>query len=824
MDEATLTCDNGNEGAKVWGALVKAQADFLAWKKGTDDKLTALRLELERKEADIASRESAVCEAERKRDEGFVAEQSKFNEQVRQKIAQQYAEVKSDWEKEKETLFAKERERIKSLTVAAEEMLSKTEDECAAMRVALEDEYRAKRDTLMAECAAQKDKQIDECNAMQNELLNKYNARQDALEKEYDAKNEELLSKYNAQKNALEKEYNAKTQALSAEYAQRQMDMDAEKVKREIEAKKVNARWNCIDQREQNIDAEVAQRTEERMKSMEAKEQSYKDERDRLMRELKSQSELLSAFDDLKSQLRGEDPERILFDMNTKQEQISALERELNSRPTIQMRNTVDELNGIIKSREDEIERLKASNAALLHDNSETASLREELANYKRQLDDATTAYKDAAAQVNNRDAELSKLREESERLKNTYGAEESRAGRESYIMSLRYVDEDKIPPMNNSKVGEMEYLSRIEEGIKETGFVFPQRLLYAFHTSLKTADMSIMTVLSGVSGTGKSELPKLYSRFGGINFISVPVQPNWDSKESMLGFFNTINNKFDAEPLLEFLVQAQAEANDRGGLKDALNMVLLDEMNLAYVELYFADFLSKLEERRDGSTPSIPLKVGSGMEDVQLNLYSNVLWVGTMNQDETTKALSDKVLDRGIVINFPRPAKFKRRTAVARNDGARRSPLLSIGQWKEWIAKENLPEADIDSYKTQVEAINNSLAKAGRSLGHRVWQSIECYIANHPQVIDAIGADDEVAKKKAIQRAFEDCMVQKIMPKLRGIDTGGEQGKCLTEIQSILDSGGYSIMGDFAQAMKQGAGQFVWCSSDYLNADEGSN
>ena len=67
-----------------------------------------------------------------------------------------------------------------------------------------------------------------------------------------------------------------------------------------------------------------------------------------------------------------------------------------------------------------------------------------------------------------------------------------------------------------------------------EYGIRFQRRILYAFHTALKINDWSIITVLAGVSGTGKSELPKLYSFFGGLNFISVAVQPNWDSQESM--------------------------------------------------------------------------------------------------------------------------------------------------------------------------------------------------------------------------------------------------------------------------------------------------
>ncbi|GAA8305003.1 hypothetical protein HpDR22_14290 [Helicobacter pylori] len=93
----------------------------------------------------------------------------------------------------------------------------------------------------------------------------------------------------------------------------------------------------------------------------------------------------------------------------------------------------------------------------------------------------------------------------------------------------------------------ELAFLERIEKGMQEFNVFYPKRLLYMFHTALKSASLSPLSVLSGVSGTGKSELPKLYAHFGGLNFLSIAVQPTWDSPESLMGYFNAIENKFDA-------------------------------------------------------------------------------------------------------------------------------------------------------------------------------------------------------------------------------------------------------------------------------------
>lgn len=92
------------------------------------------------------------------------------------------------------------------------------------------------------------------------------------------------------------------------------------------------------------------------------------------------------------------------------------------------------------------------------------------------------------------------------------------------------------VPRQQEKYINELDVWTILFKDWWLSGLHFSNRILCAFHTALKIVEWSPLTVLAGVSGTGKSELPKLYSRFGGINFINVPVQPNWDSQESMLG------------------------------------------------------------------------------------------------------------------------------------------------------------------------------------------------------------------------------------------------------------------------------------------------
>lgn len=368
----------------------------------------------------------------------------------------------------------------------------------------------------------------------------------------------------------------------------------------------------------------------------------------------------------------------------------------------------------------------------------------------------------------------------------------------------------------------EMEYLDNISLNMKKYGVEYPRRLVNAFHTALKCAEFSPLTVLSGVSGTGKSELPKLYSHFGGFNFLSEAVQPNWDSPESMIGFYNTIENKFDSTNILKFLLQTSQSKNDSEfGLYESMNMILLDEMNLSHIELYFAEFLSKFELRRGTSGVNIDIKLGTAMK-YPIPLDKNLLWIGTMNEDETTKSLSDKVLDRSFAINFPRPDKLKSRIEIKKLEDIKQFEYLDRNIWDNWIQKKSIFTNDkyeiIEKYKNITNQINKELSSTGKAIGHRVWQSMEYYIQNHPLVIANINDDTELSKH--VKLAFEEQLVQKVMPKLRGIETHGKEREVLQNINSMLNQEEFKITEDFELSMRNPYGQFIWNSANYLKED----
>lgn len=374
-----------------------------------------------------------------------------------------------------------------------------------------------------------------------------------------------------------------------------------------------------------------------------------------------------------------------------------------------------------------------------------------------------------------------------------------------------------RIEPLSVSEApSEKDWLKDIADKMEAEEYIFPPRLLNAFHTSLKIASWAPLTVLAGVSGTGKSELPRLYSMFGGVNHMLLSVQPNWDSPQDLFGFFNYMDNRYKATTLLQAMVQSQRKP-EHGGLQDQLLIVLLDEMNLARVELYFSEFLSKLEARRGLSKkdwPSLGVDVGSGNEE-RVVLGENILFVGTMNEDETTQTLSDKVLDRGNVITFPRPKKLQSREKEQSLEAT--NSRLPLTVWESWKVTPNdgLNSTVRHQIGEALDGVNMALRHANRAIGHRVLQAVEQYVVNHP---DVRAGGPNPSTDDFWKSALEDQFVQKIMPKLRGVETDTKSGQaCLEEIRRIIVKSTPGLTDDFEQAMKSGYGTFQWSSADYL-------
>lgn len=632
---------------------------------------------------------------------------------------------------------------------------------------------------------------------------------QEALKKQANALNERLAKLVEQESGLATAQAELDRKSVEADAAHRRYD-------------RMSAHYQeQIDEEETIVEARVKEGIQEQERILSAQMRKIQEVNDGLVAE---NEKLRSRLNSLQSILK-DNPQSAAELIASRDAQIAKLTGELSKLPSVQVLEERDRLKG-------KVNELETSNKNLQDQLSRIGSEAADRQTLIYQNEVLTAKAEAAEKKFEARDGAMKIIQSEYDRMMALYAPAKGADARYAEI-EMPYVGRDRVngAPVATGGLNEIEWLGKIKSGCDEYGIKFNERILKAFHTALKTAEWSPLTILAGVSGTGKSELPRLYSHFGGIVFEPVAVQPNWDSQESMLGFFNSIDNRFDAQPLLRFLAQSQREwTAEYPGLSEAVCMVLLDEMNLAHPELYFAQFLSKLELRRGkarGDVPALEIKTGAGIPPYRLALGRNVLWTGTMNQDETTKSLSDKVLDRSVVINFPRPVTLSRRPQLKPLNQANRGALLNKQDWFGWMEKKiSFDREIILPYKAFVEDINKALGVAGRAVGHRVWQSIEYYIANYPDVRAAAKGGDSADLARAMHIAFEDQIVQKIMPKLRGIDTRGKsKTDCLDVIKGLLLKGvngtSFNLDDDFNAACELGYGQFMWQSANYLNLEE---
>ena len=705
---------------------------------------------------------------------------------------------------------------------------------------ALRDKIFAERDQQLADSKLQLKQQLQDV-ANQQQRLEAERERLDRVQEIVDGDfaeqranlQRELQQKRSEARAELDKEIQEQREkcfkVLETEIQQRRDDL--EKSKQEFDKKQAKLITDQndvkldrvkVDALQDSLEQKIAERIQTRLQEFEQNEKQFESDKQRLLDRIKQQEELYSAYDELKKLLGDRSAEEVLHDLTTKNEELKVLREELQ--------RLSQEPEQYYDNHRAEVAKLEQANQKLQDEKRELQRNLDTQEQLEYDQERLQTKFNSLEVRYEAVIADNNKLKETLDRVSPSY---KDPADIKARLRNIKRPHIEKFVPRRQEKsINELDWLETIRSKIDDYGLHFSNRILCAFHTALKIAEWSPLTVLAGVSGTGKSELPKLYSRFGGINFINVPVQPNWDSQESMLGYFNSISNSYEAQPMLNFLVQSREKLitdsenseDNYNGLEDTVSLVLLDEMNLAHVELYFADFLSKLEQRRaakNNDLPYIDINLGSNIDPYKLSLGRNLLFAGTMNQDETTKSLSDNVIDRGTSIYFPRPTSLHRREKLRALP--EQANLLPMSIWWGWINKQSsLSDEIVKPYKQLIENINNCLGADGKALGHRVWQSIEYYMVNHPLVmgLDAQQYPDEY--KEALKFAFEDQLVQKVMPKLRGIETRGHARQhCLDPIRDILDKEKLDILDDFDKAMRIGHGQFNWVSADYLNNEQ---
>lgn len=220
----------------------------------------------------------------------------------------------------------------------------------------------------------------------------------------------------------------------------------------------------------------------------------------------------------------------------------------------------------------------------------------------------------------------------------------------------LELPETDSRSSVTNVDVPTNEFVSNfsfkdIYETIANSQFTFSTDIIRDFHLNLTALDDKHFVILNGISGTGKTQLCRLYANaVYGLDYeaenpylMIIPVRPDWMDATALFGYYSSFEKKYIMTEFLQVLISAQKE-------RDKPHFIVLDEMNLARVEYYLSDYLSAVESRKE-----ILLHNREDVTDIpqKISIPPNVYLLGTINVDETTHSLSDKVLDRAFVMTL---------------------------------------------------------------------------------------------------------------------------------------------------------------------------
>lgn len=361
----------------------------------------------------------------------------------------------------------------------------------------------------------------------------------------------------------------------------------------------------------------------------------------------------------------------------------------------------------------------------------------------------------------------------------------------------LRSVSPPPAPPPAAAALADA--FKGLEKAMAGKGFVITPGELANFYLALLVSPLVIMT---GISGTGKSRLPRLFAEFIGASFASIPVKPQWDDNSDLFGYTSNLNQGAFIRGEVTNVLEAAARDLTKP------SFVLLDEMNLAAVEHYFSDFLSVIETKRrvSGSivTDALPIDlphVEPGQDDAYKTLRSlylahNVRVVGTANMDETTRTFSPKVLDRAFSIEFNEVDL----TAFPSASGP--IPAASFQQIAKRLVDPQNPVTVGEGYKSQaemfddvaglIEEVRTILEPARLSFGYRPRDAACLYMWHWKK--------DSLDALLPYNAALDYCILQKVLPKIYG--QGERLEPTLENLENWLQ--GASVMGLEANSNRQ--------------------
>lgn len=322
----------------------------------------------------------------------------------------------------------------------------------------------------------------------------------------------------------------------------------------------------------------------------------------------------------------------------------------------------------------------------------------------------------------------------------------------------------------NGNTKTELDYSGMIFsliEHIASQGFIFEPWQIATYVTALRTKPF---VILAGVSGTGKSKLPALISQATGGNCHLIPVRPDWTDSSDVLGYCD-LQGQFKPGAMLTIVREAADDPHRH-------YVCILDEMNLARVEHYFAEVLSQVENRhpdRAGKFFSGPLVCQDLREEEkewgQLVLPPNLAIVGTVNMDESAYGFSRKVLDRAFTLELSEIHLDLWGNEFDENHDIDEWPVelwfpraINLNGLKNISAED---KQKIDEVIMVLTEVNTILIQAQLQVGYRVRDEVALFVLHAEDIIDSFVTTDKI-QVNPLDLALQ----MKILPRIIGGST----------------------------------------------------
>ncbi|MBS8122203.1 AAA family ATPase [Candidatus Vampirococcus lugosii] len=391
-------------------------------------------------------------------------------------------------------------------------------------------------------------------------------------------------------------------------------------------------------------------------------------------------------------------------------------------------------------------------------------------------------------------------------------------------------LDGEKI--IDEEKPKQEKQIKQIIDEIKEKQTIQTEQL----YNILMSLTVNNFLIFSGPSGTGKTSIVDTLSDSLGGKFHKLPVRANFSDESAILGYWNPLLSRYEGTETLRFLIEVYKSERE-------INFLLLDEMNLSKIENYFSTFLSEIDRLKEKGETTITLfetnitnkKQYENIkyflenyfsEDFENNIYfsgnfleygkketdengnfeteeiqsikvfiklkNNLKIIGTINEDETTNSLSNKVLDRSQFVTFEVGNLF------GEDENENEELNLKYKNYFDSFYEEKIKLNQIENYfkkldkykeiKTIITAINEQIKNISinESVGYRAIEEIMTYIKNY---CNYNGEDNIENLTKKLTESLDNQISQKVLTKLKTFSLiGEEQKKAFKEIGNILE------------------------------------